>query len=124
MHYLPAFSKFFATVSNNEVVIDNTTLNNIATQKPSTLNPEPNKSDAAKIIAAFMTNRKKPNVTTVIGNVKKTKIGLTNILSRINRMETKIAIDISVTSTPGIKFEIKNIAKEVVIRRNIKFINK
>jgi len=124
MHYLSAFSKFFATVSNNEVVIDNTMLNNIATQKPSTLNPEPSKSDAVKIIAAFMTNRKKPKVTTVIGNVKNTKIGFTNIFRRINRMETKIAIDISVTSTPGIKFEIKNIAKEVVISRNIKFINK
>jgi hypothetical protein len=51
-------------------------LNKKATQNPSTLNPACKILDAIKIIAALITNRKNPSETTVIGNVRNTKIGL------------------------------------------------
>jgi len=51
-------------------------LNKKATQKPSTLNPACKILEAIKIIEAFITNRKNPRETTVIGKVRNTKIGL------------------------------------------------
>ena len=50
----------------------------MAVKNPLTANPVIRLS-ANKIIKAFITNRNKPNVRTVTGNVKITKIGRTNI---------------------------------------------
>lgn len=50
-------------------------LNKKATQNPSTLKPACKIFEAIKMIAALMTNRKKPRETTVIGKVRKTNIG-------------------------------------------------
>jgi hypothetical protein len=66
----------------------------MATQKPSTLNPLLSIFEAIKIIAAFITNKNKPSVTTVIGNVRKIKIGFTKMFMMIKTKETNMAIDI------------------------------
>jgi hypothetical protein len=51
-----------------------------AVQKESTLKP-PTISEHNKIIIALITNKNKPNVTMVTGNVNITRIGLINKLS-------------------------------------------
>jgi hypothetical protein len=105
-------------VSNNEVVIARIILNNIATQNPSTLNPAPNNFEVSKIIPALITNKNKPSVTTVIGKVRKIRIGLTNTFKMIRIADTSIAIDILVTSTPGIKLAMRKMANAVVTTLN------
>ena len=62
------------------------------------------------MIKALITSRKNPSVTTVIGKVKKINIGFTKTFITIKTKDTKIAIPILVTSTPGINVAIKNIA--------------
>ena len=54
--------------------IDKIILNKSAHQKPSILIPSINLA-ASKINPAFITKRKSPSVTMVMGNVRKTKIG-------------------------------------------------
>jgi hypothetical protein len=105
-----------------EFVIESKILNNKATQNPSTLNPLLSKLLAIKIIAALITNRNKPNETTVIGNVKNIKTGLRKIFKRIITNETKMAADIPCTSTPGIKEAIKKMAKAIDITFTKNFI--
>jgi len=79
---------------------DNNKLNNRAIQKPSTEKPVI-KLFAIKMIKALITNKNKPKVTTVIGKVKITKIGLTKILSRPSTTATIMAAPKPETSTPG-----------------------
>jgi len=61
-----------------------------AHQNPSTLNPSTN-APAIKIISAFITRRKNPNVTTVTGMVKMTKIGFRKELRIDKTMATNKA---------------------------------
>ena len=70
--------------SNTAFTTDNTIENNKAIQKPST---EKTRYDlcAARIISALMTSRKSPRVTTVIGMVSSTRIGLTIAFERRGR---------------------------------------
>jgi len=70
---------------------DNNILNNIAIQKPSTLNPVINLS-ARRIISVFMTNKKSPKVTTVIGSVRTTRMGCKNAYKNPKTRATRIAI--------------------------------
>ena len=88
-------------------------LNSIATQKPFTLNPFCKICEVINIITALITSRKNPRVTTVIGKVKKINIGFTKTFITIRTKDTKIAMPILVTSTPGINVAIKNIATAV-----------
>jgi hypothetical protein len=108
-------SKLSANESIKDVVIESIILNTIATQNPSTLNPLLSRLDAINMMAAFITRRNNPSVTTVIGKVRKIKIGFTKIFMMIKIKDTNIAIDILSTCTPGINDEIKNIAKAVDI---------
>lgn len=71
--------------------IDTKTLNNNAEKKLDTKNP-PTKSAANKIINAFITNKNKPNVTIVAGNVKNIKSGLTTIFKSDMVKATQIAV--------------------------------
>ncbi len=66
---------------------DNSKLNSNATQKPLTAKPSRNLS-ANKMMQALMTNRNKPNVTIVIGNVRMTKIGFKSAFSNPKTMAT------------------------------------
>ena len=65
-------------------------LNSSAVQKLETPNPSISLS-ANNIISAFITNRKRPNVTIVAGMVKMTKIGLTNRFNMASTMATQMA---------------------------------
>jgi hypothetical protein len=67
------------------------------------------------MIPALMTSRNNPNVKTVMGNVRKIKIGFTKTFNKISTNETTIAIDILVTCTPGISAAIKKILNAEVI---------
>jgi len=76
-------------------------LKNKAGQKPCTTNPEI-KIPATLIIATFITRRKMPKVSMVIGMVKNTRIGLTKVLSRPTTAATKSALKKLSTAIPGI----------------------
>jgi hypothetical protein len=80
----------FLSLYNKELNSDSKRLNNNAHQKPSTVKPLTSFS-ANNIIAAFITNRKRPNVKRVIGKVRKMKIGFTIALSIANTIATIIA---------------------------------
>lgn len=71
--------------------MDKRILNNIATQILLTENPSINLS-ANNMIKALITNKNKPNVIIVIGNVKITKIGLTNKFKIDKTIATIIAV--------------------------------
>jgi len=86
-------------------------LNKNATQNPSTLKPACNILDAIRIIAALMTKRKNPRETTVIGNVRNTRMGFRYIFKSIMTNDTSIAYPIESTETPGIIAAIKKMAK-------------
>ena len=75
-----------------------------AHQKPSTRIPSINLA-ANKIIRAFITKRKSPNVTTVIGKVSKTKIGLIMALRQANTRANIMAVVIFEICTPDKIFE-------------------
>ncbi len=92
-----------------------------AHQKPSTLIPSNNLS-ANKIISALITKRKRPRVTTVIGNVRKTNIGFIMAFKQANTNAKIIAVVILEICTPD-----KILASTYAIipeikRRRIKFI--
>lgn len=55
------------------------------------------------MIIVLMTNRNKPNVKKVIGNVNKTNIGFTKKLSKPRTMATVNAVVNSSTITPFIR---------------------
>ena len=66
-------------------------LNNKAVKNPLTAKP-PTRFPATKIITALITNKNKPKVTMVAGNVKNISKGRTNILSNEITTATKIAV--------------------------------
>lgn len=70
--------------------MDSNTLNNNADQKVETAKPS-TRFPANKIIQAFITNRNKPKVTMVAGNVKNIKSGRTNIFNNEITTATIIA---------------------------------
>lgn len=78
----------------------------LATEKPST------NSLHNKMMIALITNKNKPNVNTVTGNVKSTKSGFTNKLSNPKTMATTIAVIKRSTLTPSKKLDnnVTNIA--------------
>jgi len=75
-------------------------LNSSAIQNPLTEKPEIN-SSAIKIIRAFMTSRKSPKVTMVMGMVKIIKIGFTIAFNKASTTATIIAEPYPLTPTPG-----------------------
>ena len=86
-----------------EVTNDNTKLNKTAHQKPSTVNPS-KKPAANSIIKTLITSKKKPSVTTVIGNVSITNTGLIVALNKPNNKATIIPVKKESTDTPGIMY--------------------
>ena len=72
--------------------MDKSILNSNAVQKPLTAKPSINLS-ASRTIQAFITNKNKPKVTTVIGMVSTIKIGLT---TAFNTAKTKATIKAAV----------------------------
>jgi hypothetical protein len=81
----------FLSLYNKEVNKDNKRLNNKAHQKPATEKPLTSFS-ASKMIRAFITKRKSPKVTSVIGNVNNIRMGFTIALSTANTIATIIAV--------------------------------
>ena len=77
-------------------------LNSKAIQNPDTANPSTRLS-ASIIIKALITNKNRPNVIIVIGNVKMINIGFTINLSKASTTATIIAAEGDVTNTPGKK---------------------
>lgn len=71
---------------------------------------------------AFITNRNKPSVKTVIGKVKISKIGLTVKFSNPRTIATKTAVKKLATETPGRKYEINITNSAVITIRRSKFI--
>lgn len=65
------------------------------------------------MMMALITNKNKPNVSMVIGNVKTINMGFTVTLKIPNTTATIIALIKLVTSTPGKKYESTITAKAV-----------
>lgn len=84
------FLSSFNNENNADLKIDSKILNKKAQKNPLTAKPSTNLS-ANKIIHALITNRNKPKVTMVAGNVKKIKSGRTNIFSNEITTATIIA---------------------------------
>ena len=74
-----------------EVNRDNKRLNNKAHQKPSTEKPFTSLA-ASNIIKAFITKRKRPRVTRVIGRVIRIRMGFTIAFKIANTIATMIAV--------------------------------
>jgi hypothetical protein len=102
--------------------MDSKILKSRATQNPSTLKPLFKRLLAIMIMPAFITNKNNPSETTVMGKVRKIKTGFRKIFNKIITNETKIAVDIPCTSTPGIKEAIKNMARAIDITFTKNFI--
>lgn len=96
-------------------------LNNKAVQKLLTLNPLINLS-ANKIIQALITNKNRPNVIIVTGNVRIIKMGFTIAFSSPNTTATIIAVVKLSIPTPGKKFANTKTAMAVSKILNSKFI--
>jgi hypothetical protein len=75
-------------------------LNNMACQKPVTLNPSI-KNSAVRMMQAFITNKNKPNVSNVAGSVSIIKIGFTTASKTANNRANIIAVKIVLSSMPG-----------------------
>lgn len=76
-------------------------LNIKAHQKLVTWKYSPSSQEAIRIITALITHKNKPKVIKVAGNVRKTKIGLTNAFKIPSTNATKSAPKNPLTSTPG-----------------------
>lgn len=81
-------------------MLKNNAVQNPLTSKPST------KWSQSRIIAALITNKNKPNVKIVTGNVNKTKIGFTKKFNNPKTIATVKAVVNSSTRTPFIRYEI------------------
>ena len=79
--------------------MDNRILKSKAVQKLETPNPSINLS-AKRIMSALMTNKNKPNVKMVTGNVNMTKMGFTNKFRIAKTMATIKAPRYPSTETP------------------------
>ena len=76
-----------------------------ADPKPSMINPSPITVFVSKSISALTTNKNRPSVTIVAGNVKKTKIGRTIIFANANTILARIAVPMLSTTKLGISIE-------------------
>ena len=93
------FLSSFKNECNSDCSIDNRTLNSIAIQMLSTLNPDINWS-AKSIISALTTNKNNPKVRIVIGNVRITNIGFIIKFKIDKTTATIIAVVYESTCTP------------------------
>ncbi len=84
----------------NQETKEITILTRSAVINPFTLKPGTNHA-ASKTINALMTKIKSPNVRTVIGKVRKTKIGFTTEFRIPKTIATMIIVEIFETTTPG-----------------------
>src|SRR5664279_534061 len=88
------FQSFFVCVDflyRKEVRTESRRLKSSAHQKPSTWNPFTNLA-ASKMISALMTNKKRPNVNSVMGKVSMISMGFTIRLSRPSTMASTSAV--------------------------------
>jgi transcription initiation factor TFIIIB Brf1 subunit/transcription initiation factor TFIIB len=90
----------FSNLNSIDLKNDNKILNTNAEKKLVTTKP-PTKLAASKIITAFITNKKRPNVTMVAGSVKNINSGLTNMFKIAIAKATQIAEDMFAIATPG-----------------------
>ena len=95
------FFYFFLVIENKiDWKIDRRMLNNKAYQKPSTSKPE-TKASHIRMMTAFITRRKRPNVKMVTGSVNTMRIGLTNMLRTVSTAATTTAVKKPDTLIPG-----------------------
>ena len=94
LYFLSAKTAFNADENTDSIILK---IN--AHQNPSILIPSINLS-ANKIISALITKRKRPKVTTVIGNVSKTNIGFTIAFKQASTKAKIMAVVISDICTP------------------------
>lgn len=87
-------------VFKKELISVRTKLNTNAHQNPETVNPGTNLS-TIRITTALITSRKIPRESTVIGRVRKTRIGLINALRTPRTTATIRAVRKSSIFTPG-----------------------
>lgn len=93
----------FKIENNIDCNNDNSKLNSKAIQKPLTAKPS-KISPAKRMINALMTNKNKPRVTIVIGNVRSMRIGFKMTFKSAKTMATIMAPVNPATSTPGRNF--------------------
>ena len=79
------------------MILKSMAVQNELTEKPST------NSSQSKIMTALMTNKNKPKVKKVTGNVNKTKMGFTKKFNNPKTMATVRAVVNSSMTTPFIK---------------------
>lgn len=99
MIYLESFRSSFSFLSIADVMIDRIILKSKAHQKLSRANPSTILL-ASNTINVFTTNKKRPSVINVTGNVNRINNGLTNIFSNANTRANINAVKKSVTCTP------------------------
>lgn len=88
-----------------EFIIVRTRLKARAHQKLETVNPG-TKASTIRTATAFITRRKSPKVTKVIGNVRKIRTGLTKALITPSTTATMTAVRKSFSLTPGSKYPV------------------
>ena len=108
------------TAFNADENTESITLKINAHQNPSTLIPSSNLS-ANKIMSALITKRKRPKVTTVIGNVSKTNIGFTIAFKQAKTKAKIMAVVISDMCTPDNILASTYAMMPEINRRRIKF---
>ena len=81
---------------------DTTMLNQNADHQLVTVKPF-TKSDTHKTMSMLMTNKNKPSVKMVMGNVSNTNMGRTTALRKPNKTATIIAVKLLLMFTPAIK---------------------
>lgn len=101
--------------------MDNKTLKINAEKKLETTKPATN-LPANKITIALITNRNRPKLKIVAGNVKRINRGLTNMFKRAIAKATQIAVEKLSTKIPGKIFDNTSTTTEVSINFNKKFI--
>lgn len=99
-----------SNICKTQFIIASTIPNRNAHQKFATVNPGTTQL-ARSTNRAFITKIKSPRVTTVIGRVRKTKIGRKIIFIAPNTTANTNAVSIPSTCTPGNKYAVTNIAK-------------
>ena len=96
--------------------MDSSRLKSNAYQNPSTENPSSNLS-ASRIIIAFITRRKRPSETIVMGNVSSTMKGLTKAFSNQSTIASMIADQNEVILMPSSRYAKANAIIEVTMMR-------
>jgi hypothetical protein len=119
--YVQDSFSFFCSLYNTEVTIESRRPNRSAHQKPSTSNPFTNFA-ARSIIAAFITKRKRPNVTIVSGNVRRISKGFTIAFRMASTIARTIAVQKVSIWTPLRIYESPKAMIEVTIMRMMNFI--